>query len=450
MWATTLSRGRWKVARHLAILDREIVRVIQGRERRLIVEMPPRHGKSELTSRYTPAHYLCKHPERKIIFGSATQDLADQFSGFARDQIVEHGAQFGVALGTKTSAKQWNTNKRGEVRATGVGGSVFGFGADLAIIDDYCGSIESAMLRSERDATHRWFHGTIRNRMESEKSAIIIVATRYHKDDLVGRLLKEQGQGGDQWRRISLPAIASNEDELGRRPGEALWPLRWSRQYLDREQRAYAISGYPWMFDALYQCEPTDVLSSEWPGEYFGDHLWFDEWPHEQDIAIRVMAIDPSLGRSDKSDYSAIIMLAVDKDGYCWVDADLARRSSALIARDAMARQAVFKANAIGCETNQFQELLGGEFDRASGGAVTNGSLWFVGINNHVNKLVRIRGLTPLLDSRRLRVKRGSPGCNLLVEQMRGFPDHKYDDGPDALEMAVRMAREILEGRGAI
>lgn len=419
----------------------------RGKCRRLIVEMPPRHGKSELCAKYFTAWYRGTFPERKVCLASATHPLASKWSAEARDLLGEHGrGLFGVNLREdKQAAGEWALEEGGETRAVGVGGSLFGFGFHVAVIDDYFGSIEQALSQAERDRCHRWFHGTIRNRLEDEATgAIAILATRYHKDDLVGRLLKEQEHGGDQWRVIRLPALAELNDPLGREVGEALWPEKWSQGYLEREQRSLSQGGYPWMWEALYQQTPPEIIDSEWPTEYFDDHIWFDDWNEAGDVACNVIAIDPSLGKSVKSDYSAIVMLAKDLEGTYWVDADLRRRPSSVIVRDALDHHRAFKPVALGCETNQFQELLRGQFEEK---AETDGQhIWFCGINNHLPKRVRIRSLTPLLAKQKLRFKRHSPGVSLLLEQLKGFPSHKYDDGPDALEMAIRLCESILQG----
>lgn len=324
LFARLASKGKWRMGRHHLLIDRELVRVACGQTKRLIVEMPPRHGKSELCAKYLTAWYRGTFPDRKVCLASATHPLATKWSGEARDLLGEYGHDlFGVHLREdKQAAGEWALAEGGETRAVGVGGSLFGFGFHLGIIDDYFGSIEQALSQAERDRCHRWFHGTIRNRLEDEVTgSIVILATRYHKDDLVGRLLKEQEHGGDQWRVIRLPALAEEDDPLGRHVGEPLWPEKWSKPHLEGECRSLSQSGYPWMWDALYQQTPPDIIDSEWPAEFFGDHIWFDEWPHPSDIECRVIAVDPSLGKTDKSDYSAIIMAAKDLNDCYWVSA---------------------------------------------------------------------------------------------------------------------------------
>ncbi|HWC90403.1 MAG TPA: hypothetical protein VG433_12130, partial [Pirellulales bacterium] len=173
-------------------------------------------------------------------------------------------------------------------------------------------------------------------------------------------------------------------------------------------------------------------------------HIWFDEWP--PDLAIRTIALDPSKGRDARhGDYSAFVLLGIDSAGVLYVEADLARRPISQMVADGAEWVRTFRPDAFGIEANQFQDLLGelfvAEFQRQN--------LWNVApwsIENRVNKRVRIRRLGSYLAERRLRFKAGSPATALLVEQLREFPVGAHDDGPDALEMAIRLADQLCGG----
>jgi predicted phage terminase large subunit-like protein len=438
------------MGRHHALVDRELVRVAQGLTKRLIVEMPPRHGKSLLAAKFFTAWYRGTFPDRNVLIASATHPLASKWTGEARDLLGEHGPSlFGVHLrDDKQAAGEWALDEGGETRAVGVGGSPFGFGFHLGVVDDYFGSIEQALSPSERERVHRWFQGTFRNRLEDESTgAIVILATRYHKDDLVGRLLREQEHGGDQWRHIRLPALAEENDPLGREIGEALWPAKWSKAYLEGERQSLAQSGYPWMYDALYQQDPPEIIDSEWPEHYFDeDAIWYEDKdrPADEHMLCRSIAIDPSLGKSDKSDYSAIVYGSLDRSGVFWIDADIQRRPAPQIATDAVRWHHAVKPHAMGCEVVQMQELVGTLIQQEA--AKLNEEIWLLKIPADGEKKVRIRRLSPYLAKGQIRFRRHSPGCNLLVEQLKGFPSHKFKDGPDALEMVIRQTQAIVSG----
>ena len=165
--------------------------------------------------------------------------------------------------------------------------------------------------------------------------------------------------------------------------------------------------------------------------------------------SCKIVALDPSKGRdARRGDYSAFVMLGVDRQGVLYVEADLARRPTPEMVADGRGAVPPFRPDAFGVETNQFQELLAGEFDaefRRQG--IVGVQPW--SIDNRVNKLVRIRRLGPYLSARRLRFKADSPGTRLLVEQLQQFPVGDHDDGPDALEMAIRLAGELFGGDAA-
>lgn len=195
--------------------------------------------------------------------------------------------------------------------------------------------------------------------------------------------------------------------------------------------------------------EFVNVAGSEWPAEYFPESIWFDAWPER--LALKVLALDPSKGpreggtaKKPDGDYSAYVMLGLDAAGVLWIDADLARRPTPKMVADGIAHYRRWQPAAFVVEINAYQELLGAEFLRA--GRESRLHLPLYGISNHVNKEVRIRTLGPYLAQGKMRF-RSSPGGKLLVQELRDFPCGEFDDGPDALEQAVRMARHLLGER---
>jgi predicted phage terminase large subunit-like protein len=432
------------MANHVTAIDRELVELAAGRNKRLIIQMPPRHGKSELCSKYFPAWYLGVFPHKNVILTSATDDLAMDFSVAARDLISEHGHLFGTSLRPdRASAQRWGTTDGGGLRAAGVGGAIMGRGADLLIIDDYFKNVEEALSETIRRKMYQWYLTTSRSRL-SPTGAQVIIATRWHFNDLIGEILATAEKTGEEWRTINFPAIGDD--------GAALWPEQWPLELLEPTKRGYYESGYPWMWEALYQQVPPETMDTEWPPEYFAD-IWSDYWPPENERVITVVALDPSVEESDKSDYSAFVAVCKGHDGKYYVDANIDRRDIALIVERGVEWMRDIRPDAFGCETNQFQKLLLPMFRRALPGIGIDSSQIF-GIKNTSlgsrfkdQKRTRIRSLTRVLAEGRLKIRR-SPGSSLLVEQLKGFPSHKHDDGPDALEMAIRLAEELLHGSG--
>jgi predicted phage terminase large subunit-like protein len=425
----------------MAVLDRELTAIATGTNDRLIIQMPPRHGKSNLSSVYFPAWYLGRWPHKNIIQIGADDDLARTFSIQARDLLLEHGADyFGTELDPKSqSAGHWKTQAGGGLKASGVGGTIVGFGADVLCIDDYVRNVEAALSETIRNKQYQWFLTTAATRL-SPTGSIVVIATRWHPLDLIGCLLRDAEHSGEHWRVVSFPAIDAD--------GTALWPERWPIEKLERIRASHMASGYPWQWEALYQQEPPDILDTEWPAEYFADVL-FDEWPRREEVQNRVTALDPSLGKTDKADYSAFVHVVKSKQNY-YVDADISRRPASAIVSRGIELLKYWKPVGLGVEANMFQDLLREEFDTAIRRATAFSNSFnaprVYAIHNHVDKMVRIRMLDSILSRGRVKFKRGSPGVQLLLEQLKGFPSHKYDDGPDALEMAVRLCDKLLKG----
>lgn len=183
----------------------------------------------------------------------------------------------------------------------------------------------------------------------------------------------------------------------------------------------------------------------EWPNEYFGEHIWVDKMPEDHDIAMSVMSLDPSKGKnSKKGDYSTTVKMARGKDGLLYVDADLRRCDAETLTDFFLGELGEFYPNRVGIEVNQFQHLLSKEISK--GMKSRNIDIPIVELYNSINKEVRIRRLGPHLRNHKFRFIR-NPGSTLLVSQLREFPLGKHDDGPDALEMALRVLIQTWNGR---
>jgi predicted phage terminase large subunit-like protein len=210
--------------------------------------MPPRHGKSELVSKRFPAWYLGRNPQRQFIGASYGQDLANGFSREARNiaGTADYGLIFPQSkLAADSSAvNRWHNISGGIYVAAGVGGPITGRGADILSIDDPFKDRQEANSETVRASVWDWFVSTAYPRLMTGGS-IIVTMTRWHPDDLAGRLLAAQETGGDKWEVLELPAIND--------AGEALWPVKYDRQALDRIRAN--IGELEW--SALYQQKPT-------------------------------------------------------------------------------------------------------------------------------------------------------------------------------------------------
>jgi len=334
----------------------------------------------------------------------------------------------------------------------------------LIVCDDLQndGHIESAL---QREHSRQWFHGTLLKAGTSDTN-VLHLATALHHDALGLELHRTAGwrsrvfraiqrwpddmSAWQQWEEIYTALDNADSQQLARTfyesravamqaGAELLWP---ERENLYTLMQMRVESGRT-AFEREKQGSPVNPEACEWPEEYFHAHIWFDDWPRR--LSLKVLALDPSKGHdARRGDYSAFVMLGVAADGLLYVEADLARRPTPQIVADGVELCRRFRPDALVIETNQFQDLLGREFAaELSRQGIVDVQPWL--IDNRVNKLVRIRRLGPYLSQRRLRFRNGSPATRLVVEQLQQFPIADYDDGPDALEMALRMAGELTE-----
>lgn len=263
------SKGKWQLAPHLKLLNQKLLAVARGEIKRLIVQMPPRHGKSELISKYFPAWFIGTHPDKRVILASYESDFAQTWGRAARDLLQEHGELFGVTLNRDSSAaSRWDlVGRSGGMSSMGVGGAITGKGADVFVIDDPIKGPEEAHSHTTREKQWEWYRSVAHTRLEPGAS-MVLTMTRWHEEDLAGRLLEEAQNGGEQWEVVSLPAIAEEGDPLGREVGEPLWPERFPLEDLASKERTSG--SYVW--SALYQQRPTPAA-----GNIIQRH-WFRYW----------------------------------------------------------------------------------------------------------------------------------------------------------------------------
>jgi predicted phage terminase large subunit-like protein len=263
--ANRLTDGAWEWPDHLDLLSRKLADVAAGRCKRLIVTLPPQNGKSSLVSHWFPVWFLNLFPDRRIVFVSYGAEYAESWGRRVRNSIAEHAANLSVRLSDDSaSAGGWETTRGGGMVSVGIGGSVTGRRANLLVFDDPFKNAEEANSPAHRDKVWEFFQSAAYTRLTPD-GAIVIIMTRWHEDDLVGRINKEEQKGGERWERLDLPAVAEEDDAMGRKPGEPLWPSRWPLETLKRIKRA--VGTYFW--NALYRQKPSTP-----EGNYF-KRTWF-------------------------------------------------------------------------------------------------------------------------------------------------------------------------------
>jgi predicted phage terminase large subunit-like protein len=263
--ANRLTEGAWQWPDHLDLLSRKLADVAAGRCKRLIVTLPPQNGKSSLVSHWFPVWFLDLFPDRRIVFVSYGAEYAESWGRRVRNSIAEHAAHLNVRVADDYGAAgEWETTAGGGQVSVGIGGSVTGRRANLLVFDDPIKNAEEANSQAHRQKVWEFFLSAAYTRLTPD-GAIVIIMTRWHEDDLVGRINREEANGGERWERLNLPAIAEEDDPMGRAPGEPLWPQRWPLESLKRIFKAIGT----YFANALYQQRPAPP-----EGNYF-KRAWF-------------------------------------------------------------------------------------------------------------------------------------------------------------------------------
>ena len=296
-------------------------RVSRGELKRLIINMPPRHTKSEFASYLLPAWYLGKFPDRKVIQIAHTAELAVGFGRKVRNLVGSDDFKNifpKVALRADSKAAgRWNTNQGGEYFAIGVGGAVTGKGADVLIIDDPHSEQEGQSIDPEVfDRVYEYYTSGPRQRLQPG-GAIVIVMTRWHKRDLTGQILKAQSQreGVDEWEVIEFPAILPS--------GKSLWQEFWDIKELEKLRSELPVAKW----SAQYQQDPTAEEGAIVKRE------WWKDWEAEEppDCEFIIQSWDTAFLKTQRADYSACTTWGV----FPWIDPEDGVEKNHIILLDA-------------------------------------------------------------------------------------------------------------------
>ena len=250
---------RFEGPSHIKLVSDKIVDAVEGRGKKyLIVSMPPRHGKSTLVTRRTPQWYLARYPHREVGMCGYGSNFANEWGRKVRNEMTFHEDQLGFKLAQDSKkANWWHTDKGGGMWTAGITGEITGKGAHLLIIDDPIKNDQEAYSLTYRDSLWSWWQTTALSRTY-QNSVIIVVMTRWHSDDFVGRLLSKDHPGDpNDWDVVELPAIWDKDvpDVLGRHKGDALWPAQYSAQFLI-EKRQNTMAPEAWL--SLFQQKPMN------------------------------------------------------------------------------------------------------------------------------------------------------------------------------------------------
>jgi len=407
--------------------------VERGEIKRLMLFVPPRHGKSQLASINFPAWYLGRHPEQEIITASYSGELAVDFGGKTREIISDQLFQYifsNISLKPDEKAKaKWRTNKGGSYTSVGVGGSITGRGAHLLIIDDPLKNREEAESLTIRDKIWNWYTSTAYTRLEKD-AKIVLIQTRWHLDDLAGRLIKAQFEGGDQWEIVNFPAIAI-KDEPQRRQGDPLWAEKYS--ITDLQQIKATIGIYDW--SALYQQEPILTEDQEFKPHWMQKRKW-------EDVKIlntrNFLTIDTAISEKASADFTGIIKNYVDKENKWNIKAEKLRINPKELIDRLFYWQEQDNFEKIGIEKTIYLQAIKSFLDEEM--RKRNKFLPIIELQHcQTAKEVRIRGLIPRYES--YSIYHIENECQELEYELMTFPKGLNDDVIDALAYQLQLAQ---------
>ena len=420
---------------HHAKMAEAFEKVAEGKIKRLIINMPPRHTKSEFASYLLPAWFLGKFPNKKVIQTSHTAELAVGFGRKVRnlvDQDTYREIFPGVGLQTDSKAAgRWATNKGGDYFAIGVGGAVTGKGADILIIDDPHSEQEAAQAEINPeiyDKTYEWYTSGPRQRLQPG-GAIIIVMTRWSKKDLTGQVIKAASQrSGEEWEVIEFPALLPS--------GKPLWPQFWPRVELEALQKE--LPHGKWM--AQYQQNPTSESSAIVKRE------WWQVWEDDEapNCEFTLMAWDTAFEKSNRADYSALTHW-----GVFYHPDDTGLSQANIILLNAFRERMEFpklKQTAI----DQFKEWEPDSviIEKKASGAPLIYEMRAMGIpvqeftpSKGNDKISRLNAVSDLFASGRVWAP-NTHWAEEVIEEVASFPAGEHDDYVDSVSLALMRFRK--------
>jgi predicted phage terminase large subunit-like protein len=431
--------------RHHKIMARAFERVARGEIKRLIINMPPRHTKSEFASYLLPAWFLGKFPEKKVIQTSHTAELAVNFGRKVRNLVDEAGYRNifpeTVLQVDSKAAGRWNTSKGGDYFAIGVGGAVTGKGADLLIIDDPHSEQEATIAETNPevyDKTYEWYTSGPRQRLQPGGS-IVIVMTRWSKRDLTAQVLKAAAlRDGEEWEVIDFPAIMPS--------GNPLWPEFWPLEELAvlRQELPHA----KWM--AQYMQDPTSEASAIVKREWW--QVWEKEDPPQCEFVL--MSWDTAFEKNNRADYSACTTWGVfylDDDGSDWEvsKADRGKPQAHIILLNAFRDRMEFpELKRVVVDQYKSWEPDGVIIEKKASGAPLIYELRAMGIpvqeftpSKGNDKISRLNAVSDIFASGRVWVPE-TRWAEEVIEEVASFPAGDHDDYVDSVSMALMRFRQ--------
>jgi predicted phage terminase large subunit-like protein len=433
-YATNLIPAR----HHQLIIDR-LERVQRGEIKRLLLVLPPGAGKSTYVSTLYPVWHLANNPKASIIACSHTAELAARWGRQVRNYILEYGAELGLSLrGDSMAADRWAVEEGGEYFAIGTGGAVLGFRADLIILDDPIRSREDAFSETIRQSLWDWYSTVLYSRLKP-KGALVLISTRWHLDDLVGRIELEAERTGEVWHKLILPAMAEQDDVLGRAPGQFLW-----------DDDAY---GYPETLKAQFaRLPPMDwaAMYQGRPAPETGDFFkldWlksFDQMPDRK--TLRIYAASDYAISAGKGDWTVHLVVGVDPAGHLYL-LDLYRKQvgPGIWVEDMLAMAKQWSPIAWAIEKGQISGTVGPFLEKRM--RERKIPLFLRPFASKHDKSTRAQSIRGYMSLHGLYVNTKASYYPAFQEEILSFPAARHDDQVDALGLIGQLFDQIQPGQ---
>jgi predicted phage terminase large subunit-like protein len=386
----------------------------------IALNMPPRHSKSMTITETLPSYYLGQFDEDRIIEISYNDTFARKFGKKNKEKVRQYGkALFNIEIAKDSSAHdEWSLNNNiGGMISRGVLSGITGQGADLMIIDDPIKNREEADSETHREKIWDEWIDSFSSRLHPG-AIVILILTRWHEDDLQGRLLNHEYGEPLDWQVYNFPLEAEDNDLLGREPGEPLWPERYSYSFIAERKR------YPSSFNSLYQGRPTsqegNMLKRDW-------WQYYDVLPHMQK---RILSVDATFKDEDDSDFVAIQVWGKTGANMYLIDSLKARLNFPATLQ--AIRNMLKKHKGI---AGKYVE------DKANGPAIIsmlNREIGgFIKVNPQGGKVARVNAVSPYIESGNVYLPRNAEWVHDFVEEAASFPKGKNDDQVDAMSQAL-------------
>ena len=413
--------------------------VVAKESPRLMLFLPPRHGKSTLASIAFPAWHLGRNPEHEFISCSYSGSLAMGFSRKVRNLLREPSYKTAfdkTRLDPESqSAEAWLTTQGGGFVAAGVGGGITGKGDHVLVIDDPVKNREDAESQNNRDANWDWYTSTAYTRL-APGGGVLVILTRWHDDDLAGRLLKGTTEGGDEWEVVRYPAIAEEKEEF-RNLGQALHPERYDVPSLDRIRKAVG----PRDWSALYQQNPVAD-----DGDYFTRTMinYYEKGDVDEERLRYYVAWDLAIGQRDRNDYSVGMCIGVDEHDRLYVmDVVRGRYDGFELVEKILDFYEQWKPSIIGIEKGHIEMALGPFLEKR----VRERGLYEAYFKDlktgRRDKEARARAIQGRMQQGMVYIPKEAHFTGPLVAELLRFPNGLHDDQVDAMAWLGLMMTEF-------